>query len=97
MLPCMQGEYHCSKLRPGTYALICKRQEAAGAEAHGLQFSAKAWEAKLPEISRLCREARDARAPLGPGLPSTAGGSIGVRPSDSCCQAHGRSGQCSCL
>lgn len=65
VLPCMQGDYHSSKQRPGSYALICRRQEAAGAAAHALQPSAQAWEAALPEMSRRCREARDARQHIG--------------------------------
>ena len=65
VLPHMQGDYHSSKQRPGSYALICRRQEAAGAAAYGLLPSAQDWEAKLPEMSRWCKETRDGRQQNG--------------------------------
>ncbi len=69
----MQGEYYSSKLRDDTYALICSRQEATGAAAHGLQHSVQAWEARVLEMSRTCKEGRNSRAPVRSRLPHIAG------------------------
>jgi hypothetical protein len=57
----MQGDYHSARQRPGVYKLICRRQEAAGMAAHDLTPTAHDWEASLPEMSRRCKAARDAR------------------------------------
>ena len=91
----MQGEYPSSKLRPHTYALICRRQEAAGTAADGLRYSAEAWETAVLDMSRQCREARDAQAAVLSGLPS---GINRVRLAVSCTvqAAHWQRSMCQC-